>query len=88
MQLLPPQFRRELGGLSLLDRLVLLERVTTEMSVAAARSALAGYPFSIVGVFAFSLLKRVEMRNLVTLFAGIACGLSEGDLAARLPGMG
>lgn len=85
---LPEPVRREFGGLPPLERLSLLEHAVTEMSAAAARDALAGYPFSIAGVFAFYMLKRVEMRNLVTVFAGIACGLSDMDLTARLAGTG
>lgn len=74
-------------GLSSLERASLLEYMGSEMAVDVARSLLAGYPFSITCTFSFYLLKRVELRNLCTVFAGKAAGLQEGEIAQRLYGL-
>lgn len=80
-------FSREGQALSGLERVSLLEYLVSEMGVDTAKGLLARYPFSITGVFAFYLLKRVELRNLCTVFAGIACGLSQGEISSRLYGL-
>jgi len=87
-QFIGDAFEREGGGASMLDRVATLESAVREMAVAAARDSLAGYPFSIACVFAFYLLKRNEQRNLCTVFAGKASGLSESGVSKRLVGLG
>jgi len=70
-----------------LDRVSLLEYMVNEMAVDVARRLLAGYPFSITCVLAFYRLKRVELRNLCTVFAGKAAGLAQSRILARLHGL-
>ena len=84
---LTAHFNGEGRALSGLERVSMLEYMVSEMSVDTAKNLLARYPFSITGVFAFYLLKRVELRNLCTVFAGIASGLGQGEIASRLYGL-
>ncbi len=84
---LGPQRTGEGRNLSSLEQISLLEYIVGEMTAAEARKLLARFPFSITGVFSFYLLLRVELKNLVTLFAGKASGLTESDLASRLYGL-
>jgi vacuolar-type H+-ATPase subunit C/Vma6 len=81
------RLQKQGGALSHLDTIALIESMIREMAVDMARSALAGYPFSIGCVFAFYLLKRTELANLETLFAGKFIGTSEADITARLHGL-
>jgi len=69
------------------ERFELLEHLAAEQAVSRARRMLAGYPFSIAGVFAFYGLKRVELRNLCAIFAGKAAGLAEAEIARHLHGV-
>jgi V/A-type H+-transporting ATPase subunit C len=73
--------RVEAGSVSLLETLV------GETVVETARGILAGYPFSIGCVFAFYLLKRTELRNLNTVFAGKWLGTDESKISDRLYGL-
>jgi vacuolar-type H+-ATPase subunit C/Vma6 len=57
------------------------------MAVDAAHHSLAGYPFSIGCVFAFYLLKRLEFKNLQTVFVAKSIGAAAGDVGARLYGL-
>jgi vacuolar-type H+-ATPase subunit C/Vma6 len=85
--LLPDHLLRESETAPQLDTLTLMESMVREMAVDTARTALAGFPFSIGCVFAFYLLKRSELRNLHTVFAGKALGAGEGDILNRLHGL-
>jgi len=75
-------------SLSSPEQVSLLEYLVSEMSVAEARRLLARFPFSITGIFSFYLLLRVELKNLVSLFAAKACGINEADISTRLYGLG
>ena len=57
------------------------------MVIDTARNILIGYPFSIGCVFAFYLLKRTELRNLNTVFAGRWLGADETEILNRLYGV-
>jgi V/A-type H+-transporting ATPase subunit C len=74
-------------GSSNLQRISELEYMVREMAVDAARRLLAGYPFSITCVLSFYHLKRVELRNLYTVFVGKATGLAESEISTRLYGL-
>ncbi|HPO12633.1 MAG TPA: V-type ATPase subunit [Candidatus Hydrogenedentes bacterium] len=65
--------------LSPLESISLLEGALSEIMVALARRALAGFPFSIAGVLAFYILIRVELRNLRSIFINKTGALSERD---------
>jgi V/A-type H+-transporting ATPase subunit C len=73
--------RFEAGSVSMLETLV------GETVVETARNTLSGYPFSIGCVFAFYLLKRTELRNLNTVFAGKWLGTEESEITKRLYGL-
>jgi vacuolar-type H+-ATPase subunit C/Vma6 len=70
-----------------IESIALMESITSEMAVGAARSLLAGYPFSIGCVLAFYLLKRTELANLQTVFGGKALGSSDAEILGRLHGL-
>jgi vacuolar-type H+-ATPase subunit C/Vma6 len=74
-------------GQSDLDRVALLEGLVRELAVDTARGALAGYPFSMGCVFAFYLLKRVELGNLVTVFSGKSADAPEAVITDKLHGL-
>lgn len=76
----------ETRNLAPLERAALLETMVSEMAVGLARRALAGYPFSILGIQAFYVLKRVELKNLRGVFAAKACGLDDTAVSARIHG--
>jgi V/A-type H+-transporting ATPase subunit C len=65
----------------------MLEVLVGEMAVETARSILSGYPFSIGCIFAFYLLKRTELTNLNTVFAGKSLGADESEISGRLYGL-
>jgi V/A-type H+-transporting ATPase subunit C len=69
------------------DSVALFETLVGETVVEIARSALSGYPFSIGCVFAFYILKRAELRNLNTAFAGKWLGIEESEISNRLYGL-
>ena len=75
------------GEVSALSTMSLMEGVIHEMAVDAARRLLSGYPFSIGCVFAFYLLKRIELKNLYSAFSGKALGSSQEEISARLLGL-
>jgi vacuolar-type H+-ATPase subunit C/Vma6 len=81
----PASFGTE--GQSQLETIGLIESMVRESAVESARSALAGYPFSIGCVFAFYLLKRAELRNLQTVFGGKAIETPEDEILNRLYGL-
>jgi len=69
------------------DSVALFETLVGETVVEIARSTLSGYPFSIGCVFAFYILKRAELRNLKTAFAGKWLGADESEIINRLYGV-
>jgi len=74
-------------GLSGLERVSMLEYMVNEMAVDVARRLLTGYPFSIACVLAFYRLKRIELKNLYTIFVGKTGGIPENELSRRLHGL-
>jgi V/A-type H+-transporting ATPase subunit C len=74
-------------GTSHLDTIAMIEGMVSEAAVDTARSALAGYPFSIACVFAFYLLKRTELKNLNTVFGGKEIGVPDNEILSRLYGL-
>jgi V/A-type H+-transporting ATPase subunit C len=72
---------------SALSPMSLMEDMMHEMAVDVARKLLSGYPFSIGCVFAFYLLKRIELKNLYSAFSGKALGSSHEEISARLFGL-
>jgi V/A-type H+-transporting ATPase subunit C len=80
--------RIEMGGNGArVDQMALLEVIVRESAAAAARRLLAGYPFSIGCVFAFYILKRMELGNLQSVFAGKFLGSPQTDIVERLSGL-
>ena len=65
----------------------MIETLVGEVVIDTARNILIGYPFSIGCVFAFYLLKRTELRNLNTVFAGRWLGADETEILNRLYGV-
>ena len=70
-----------------LDAISLIENMVQEMAVDVARKSLGGYPFSIGCVFAFYLLKRVELRNLHAALSGQVLGREQQEIMDRLYGL-
>jgi V/A-type H+-transporting ATPase subunit C len=70
-----------------LDSISFLEALVGDLAVETASSTLAGYPFSIGCVFAFHILKRIELRNLNTAFTGKWLGSEEAEISRKLYGL-
>lgn len=87
LRVMPGGLGEEDKGVSSIERVSLLEHMVNEMAVDVSRRLLAGYPFRITGTLSFYLLKRVELRNLSTVFVGKASGLSASELSGRLYGL-
>ncbi|MFH1314474.1 MAG: V-type ATPase subunit [Candidatus Eisenbacteria bacterium] len=86
-EVVPDQVATEDKLPSQLGAVAMMESMVREMAVDTARGALAGFPFSMTCVFAFYLLKRTELKNLYTVFAGKTLGAGDGDILDRLYGL-
>jgi vacuolar-type H+-ATPase subunit C/Vma6 len=85
--LLGDRLARGAEGASQLESIAMIETIVGETALEAARRALAGYPFSIGCIFAFYLLKRIELKNLNTVFGGIALGMPDSEIIDRFYGL-
>ena len=70
-----------------MQRLTLLENAVAEAVEALARRQFERFPFRVASVYAFYLLVRLEMKNLIAIFAGKAIGMSESEILKRLYAM-
>lgn len=70
-----------------MQRLTLLEHAVADAAEALARRQFERFPFRIACIYAFYLLARLEMKNLIAVFAGKAAGMNESDVLKRLYAM-
>lgn len=64
-------------------RVILIERILGETLELEARRALAGYPFSVGVILAYVVLKRLEMRKIMSLLNAKLYRAPEGREAGR-----
>ena len=66
------------------QHLALLEYAVADAAAALAQRQFERFPFRIACIYAFYLLTRLEMKNLIAVFAGKAAEMNESDIRKRL----
>ncbi len=69
-----------------LGRLYLMEIILWNYLLVEARKTLGGFPFTIGTVLAYLILKRTEVRNIITILNGKVYGMEGGDIEGHLRG--
>ncbi|OQX82720.1 MAG: hypothetical protein B6D63_07315 [Candidatus Latescibacteria bacterium 4484_7] len=67
-----------------LSKLYMIEMILWDYLVDKARKTLAGFPFTIGTVLAYFILKRSEVRNLITIINGKLLDLDAESIEAQL----
>jgi vacuolar-type H+-ATPase subunit C/Vma6 len=67
-----------------LSKLYLLEIILWNRLIAEARRSLSGFPFRIGTVLAYLILKRTEIRNIITILNGKVYRMDRGDIESHL----
>jgi vacuolar-type H+-ATPase subunit C/Vma6 len=67
-----------------LSKLYLLEIILWSYLLHEARKTLGGFPFTIGTVLSYLILKRTEIRNLITILNGKALSLEKADIESNL----
>ncbi|MCD6380362.1 V-type ATPase subunit [bacterium] len=65
-------------------KLYILEIILWNYLVSEARKALGGFPFTIGTTLAYLILKRAEVRNLITILNGKVLGMNREDIEKQL----
>lgn len=64
-------------------RVILIEQILEEVLEAEVRKCLAGYPFTVGIILAYFVLRRQEMRKVMTILNAKSYGISEERMARR-----
>lgn len=67
-----------------LSKLYLLEIILWNYLIAEARKTLGGFPFTIGTVLAYLILKRTEIRNIITILNGKVYRMGRGEIESHL----
>jgi vacuolar-type H+-ATPase subunit C/Vma6 len=67
-----------------LNRLYLLEIILWSYLVSEAKKTLGGFPFTIGTVLSYLILKRTEIRNLITILNGKLLNMEKTDIESHL----
>jgi vacuolar-type H+-ATPase subunit C/Vma6 len=67
-----------------LGKLYFLEIVLWKYMLTETRKILGGYPFTIGTVLGYLIMKRNEIRNVITILNGIALKLEKGEIERQL----
>ncbi len=67
-----------------LSKLYLLEIILWNYLIAEARRVLAGFPFTIGTVLSYLILKRTEIRNIITILNGKVYKMNRGEIESHL----
>jgi len=67
-----------------LGKLYILEVILWTYLVREAKKALAGFPFTIGTVLSYLILKRNEIRNLITILNGKLLGMDREKIEGHL----
>lgn len=65
-------------------KLYILEIILWNYLVSEARKTLGGFPFTIGTILAYLILKRAEVRNLITILNGKVLGMKREDIEEHL----
>ena len=69
-----------------LSKLYLLEIILWSYVVSEAKRTLGGFPFTIGTILSYLILKRTEIRNLITILNGKLLGMEKIDIEGHLRG--
>ena len=67
-----------------LSKLYLLEIILWNYLIVEARRALGGFPFTIGTILSYLVLKRTEIRNIITILNGKVYKMSRGEIDSHL----
>ncbi len=67
-----------------LSKLYLLEIVLWNILITEARKVLGGFPFTIGTVLSYLILKRTEIRNIITILNGKVYKMDRGEIESHL----
>ncbi|MBN1164686.1 MAG: V-type ATPase subunit [Candidatus Krumholzibacteriota bacterium] len=67
-----------------LSKLYLLEIILWNYLITEARRTLGGFPFTIGTVLAYLILKRTEIRNIITILNGKVYRMGRGEIESHL----
>ena len=67
-----------------LSKLYLLEIILWNQLIAEAKRTLGGFPFTIGTVLAYLILKRTEIRNIITILNGKVYRMDRGEIESHL----
>ena len=67
-----------------LSKLYLLEIILWSYLVSEAKKTLGGFPFTIGTVLSYLILKRTEIRNLITILNGKLLNMEKADIESHL----
>jgi V/A-type H+-transporting ATPase subunit C len=67
-----------------LSKLYLLEIILWNYLIVEARRTLGGFPFTIGTVLSYLILKRTEIRNIITILNGKVYKMSRGEIDSHL----
>jgi len=67
-----------------LSKLYLLEIILWNILISQARKTLGGFPFTIGTVLSYLILKRTEIRNIITILNGKVYKMDRGEIESHL----
>lgn len=67
-----------------LSKLYLLEIILWNQLIVEARRTLGGFPFTIGTILAYLILKRTEIRNIITILNGKVYRMDRGEIESHL----
>jgi vacuolar-type H+-ATPase subunit C/Vma6 len=67
-----------------LSKLYLLEIILWSYLVTEAKKTLGGFPFTIGTILSYLILKRTEIRNLITILNGKLLNMEKADIESHL----
>lgn len=73
-----------LVGGAQMSKLYLLEIILWNYLIAEARKTLGGFPFTIGTVLSYLILKRTEIRNIITIMNGKIYKMDRGEIESHL----
>ncbi len=72
------------GSEQKISKLYLLEIILWNHLITEARKTLAGFPFTIGTILSYLILKRTEIRNLITIMNGKIYKMDRGEIESHL----
>ena len=67
-----------------MSKLYLLEIILWNYLISESRKCLSGFPFTIGTVLSYLILKRTEVRNIITIMNGKIYKMDRGEIESHL----